>query len=177
MNNSLVISLLALGAGLLPACDDTTADGTMRGDSLRGRRSEDAAVDDADAEAARVCVADAECSGGEECDDGYCKAHGGRGENRRDGGGLVGFDALVPTSANRCNADLDCAGGEECDDGYCKPHGGRGDDDHGGNDRDDDRVSGGTACALDLDCAGGEECDDGYCKAHGGGSSGNSGRH
>jgi hypothetical protein len=174
MNNSIVISLLALGAGLLPACDDTAADGAMRGDSLRGRRSEDAAA--GDAEAARACIADAECSGGEECDDGYCKAHGGRGQNHRDGGGIVGFDARVPARSDRCHADLDCAGGEECDDGYCKPHGGHGDDEHGDNDHDD-RSSSGRACALDLDCAGGEECDDGYCKAHGGGSSGNSGRH
>jgi hypothetical protein len=55
---------------------------------------------------ARVC--DPVCASGLECDDGACKAHG------EVGGGSPGAASCVPA----------CATGLECDNGVCKAHGG-----------------------------------------------------
>jgi hypothetical protein len=75
-----------------------------------------------------VCVADADCLTGEECDDHLCKLHGGGDDSSTGAGGddsstSSGGDDSSTSSGAACVSDAECAVGEECDDGACKPHG------------------------------------------------------
>ncbi|MBK8256991.1 MAG: hypothetical protein IPK82_30490 [Polyangiaceae bacterium] len=173
MNRSLqswLRNILLLSALILPACQTPEGTGSQSG-ALLG--------------SGLACTVDADCLGGEECDDQVCHLHSGDG-----------------VTGEACTSNADCDVGFECEDGACAPHGGddatddngtdpagtddngtdpagtddngtdpagtddngtdtSGTDDNGGAGGADD---GGVACASDADCAAGEKCKSGTCE-------------
>lgn len=74
----------------------------------------------------QACSAAAPCPTGQECDDGFCKAHGGDGSEDCDSSGSD--DASIERRGRGgddpgqvCGAIV-CPKGQECEHGVCKPH-------------------------------------------------------